>query len=298
MGFLQLVINIDSKSADRLSDIFIELGALSVSALDQYEGTKFEQPIFNEPGHEVQGLWDNTRLLVLFNDIMVEQIAADAAEILGHEFDYTIERVDDQDWVRLTQSQFDPIRINNKLYIVPSWHESPNQKATTITLDPGLAFGTGSHPTTFMCLDWISRNIQTSTQYILDYGCGSGILAIAAKKFGAANVYGVDIDEQAIESSMANAKINEVDIKFGLPGELPPVQFEIVVANILSNPLRILAPALTKLTQDTLILSGILDSQRDELIAIYKQWFGQVIVANNMDGWILLKCTGKTYARK
>lgn len=294
MGFLQLVINIDSNSADRLSDIFMELDALSVSALDQNEGTELEQPLFNEPGHEIQALWDNSRLLILFDsNVNILQIIADAAKLLGHEFNYTIENVNDQDWVRLTQNQFDPIRINNKLYIVPSWHEPPNKAAATITLDPGLAFGTGSHPTTFMCLDWISHNIQTSTLHVLDYGCGSGILAIAAKKFGAVNVYGIDIDVQAIEASTSNAIINTVDIEFGLPTQLPNMQFEIVIANILSNPLRMLAPALAKLTQDTLVLSGILDNQSAELIKIYKQWFRQVIVARNMDGWVLLKCTKK-----
>lgn len=292
MGFLQLAINIDSKSADRLSDIFMELGALSVSALDQHEGTALEQPLFNEPGHEVQGLWDNSRLLVLFDESAdASELTAAAIGILGQKFDYEIETVDDQDWVRLTQSQFDPIRINNRLYIVPSWHISPNPDAITIILDPGLAFGTGSHPTTFMCLDWISNNIQSTAKTVLDYGCGSGILAIAAKKCGAVSVYGVDIDEQAIEASISNAVINEADIKFSQPEQLSGMKFEIVIANILSNPLRMLAPALAKITQNTLILSGILESQSTELIEIYKQWFKQVVIANNMDGWVLLECS-------
>ncbi|MCC2645757.1 MAG: ribosomal protein methyltransferase [Burkholderiales bacterium] len=164
-------------------------------------------------------------------------------------------------------------------------------EAVTITLDPGLAFGTGSHPTTFMCLDWISCNVNSVTKNVLDYGCGSGILAIAAKKFGANEVYGIDIDEQALEASKSNAAINNVDIKFGTTDYVNNKKFEFVVANILSNPLRILAPALAKLTGKKLILSGILDIQSDELTGIYKQWFDKVIVINSIDGWVLLECS-------
>jgi ribosomal protein L11 methyltransferase len=292
MGFLQLVIDIDSQAANSLSDIFMELGSLSVSVLDQHEGTKLEQALFNEPGYELENLWDKSRLLILFDsDVEIEIIVVKASNILGRKFDYKIEKVDNQDWVRLTQSQFDPIQINSQLYIVPSWHESPDKNAVTIILDPGLAFGTGSHPTTSMCLDWISNNINTSTQNVLDYGCGSGILAITAKKFGAVKVSGIDIDEQAIEASVSNAIINQVDIKFGTPEQLSTATFEIVIANILSNPLRMLAPALAKITQKTLILSGILASQSNELISIYQQHFKHVVVANSMDSWVLLQCT-------
>lgn len=291
MGFIQLVINVDSKSADRLSDIFMDLEALSATVTDQHEGTALEQPLFNEPGYEVQGLWDNSHLVVLYNsDTDIKYMVDSATEIFGQPFNYFIENIDDQDWVRLTQSQFDPIKINDKLFIVPSWHDSPSSTATTITLDPGLAFGTGSHPTTFMCLDWISHNVSASTKNVLDYGCGSGILAIAGKKFGAREVSGVDIDAQAIEASLSNSMINNVNIKFSMADGLSGSKFEVVVANILSNPLRVLAPALAKLTGNVLILSGILDSQSDELIGIYKQYFDKVIVANSVDGWVLLEC--------
>ncbi len=292
MGFIQLIIDVDSKSADKLSDIFMDLDALSATVSDQYEGTELEQPIFNEPGYEAKGLWDSSHLVVLYNNsVDIEQVVAEATKMFGKIFVYTTEHVDDQDWVRLTQSQFDPIKINDKLYIVPSWHESPSSTAKTITLDPGLAFGTGSHPTTFMCLDWISCNVNANTESVLDYGCGSGILAIAAKKFGAHEVVGVDIDTQAIEASLSNATINTVDIKFGMADIVAGRKFDVVVANILSNPLRVLAPALASLTQNKLILSGILDSQSDELIGIYKQWFDKVIVANSIDGWVLLECS-------
>lgn len=292
MGFIQLVINIDSTSADKLSDVFMELDAISATVTDQHEGTALEQPLFNEPGFEVKSLWDNSHLVVLYHEgVNLEQIINCATLLFGQKFEYTTQHLNDQDWVRLTQSQFEPIKINDKLYIVPSWHESPSACATTITLDPGLAFGTGSHPTTFMCLDWISRNVSSSTKNVLDYGCGSGILAIAAKKFGAVVVCGVDIDEQAIEASLSNAIINNVDVKFTMADRLVGNKFEVVVANILSNPLRLLAPALAGLTQGKLILSGILDSQSEELIGIYKQYFNKVVVANTVDGWVLLECS-------
>lgn len=290
MSFKQIIVNIDSHTADTLSDIFFDLNALSVSIEDQYEGTELEQPIFNEPGMEAAGLWDNSKINVLLDeDTNIEEFITSAISILGKDFTYTTESLDDQDWVRLTQSQFEPIKINENFYIVPSWHELPNKEAKSITLDPGLAFGTGSHPTTFMCLDWISKNISFNDS-VLDYGCGSGILAIAAKIHGAEEVYGVDIDEQAIEASHYNAENNNTLITFSHADKLDKDTFNIVVANILSNPLRILAPRLAKLSNQILILSGILESQSDELQTIYKQYFPQVSVINTVEGWVLLKC--------
>ena len=290
MSFKQIIINIDSKTADILSDILFNLNALSVSIEDQYEGTDLEQPIFNEPGMVVESLWDNSRINVLLDEnTNITEFISNAVAILGYEFDYQVELIDDQDWVRLTQSQFNPIQINQDFYIVPSWHEIPNKTAKSIILDPGLAFGTGSHPTTFMCLNWISTNINLKHS-VLDYGCGSGILAIAAKIHGAHKVYGVDIDEQAIESSKYNAHNNNVDIIFSHADNLTINNFDIVIANILSNPLRILAPRLAKLCRHTLILSGILDSQSEELSNIYRQYFTTVKIVNNVDGWILLRC--------
>ena len=289
MSFKQISINIDSTNADKLSDIFMELNVLSVSTEDQYEGTDAEQPIFNEPGIIVEQLWEHSKVIVLIDKTTsIENLINEAKSILGAEFEYSVENVDNQDWVRLTQSQFAPIKVNDKLYIVPSWHELPDETAIGIILDPGLAFGTGSHSTTFMCLQWISDNINAS-HTVLDYGCGSGILAIAAKKFGANKVYGVDIDPQAIEASKYNAETNHIDVTWYLPDQLPYIKTDIVVANILSNPLRILAPVLANLTQKTLILSGILDTQIDEMRDIYSQWF-EVKVANTMDGWVLLEC--------
>ena len=290
MSFKQIIINIDSKAADALSDIFFALNALSVSIEDQHEGTALEQPIFNEPGMITDELWHHSKVVVLFDHSMdISAVVATATLLLGQQFDYITEQVDDQDWVRLTQSQFKPIRVNAAFYIVPSWHELPDKAAKSMVLDPGLAFGTGSHPTTFMCLEWLALNV-TQGKTVLDYGCGSGILAISAKIHGANSVHGVDIDPQAIESSLANASNNQVEINFTTPDKLSLSKYDIVVANILSNPLRMLAPALAALTADKLILSGILQSQSAELAAIYRQWF-TVTEAKEMDGWVLLECT-------
>lgn len=289
MSFKQLIINIDSRNAEKLSDIFFELGALSVAIEDQYEGTDLEQPIFNEPGFEVEGLWENSKVVVLLaDDADVIELVGLAAEQLGQPFDYLEEQVDDQDWVRLTQSQFDPIKVSDKLYIVPSWHALPDESATGIILDPGLAFGTGSHPTTFMCLRYLDKQVNPSLE-ILDYGCGSGILAITAKKLGAKIVRGVDIDPQAIEASLSNAAINQVAVDFSLPDGFAGGQYDLVVANILSNPLRMLASALASYVKSggKIVLSGILDSQIDEMSELYSQWFNME-VAEILDGWVCL----------
>lgn len=307
MSFIQLTINIDSENADLLSDIFLDLGALSASIEDPYEGTELEQSIYTEPEMPEPKLWEQSLLLVLFDkSTNIEQTVAEAKRIYSEtkntpdaNFTYTITTLDDQDWVRLTQSQFNPIKIDSNLYIVPSWHALPDKNAIGITLDPGLAFGTGSHPTTFMCLRFISKHLNHNTKSLLDYGCGSGILAIAAKKCGVIDVSGVDIDTQAIESSISNAHNNQVEIQFGLPDEITKNfkstdcksevrTFEVVIANILSNPLKFLAPNLAALTKSTLILSGILESQTHELSQIYSQWF-DVSVADTMDGWVLLR---------
>ena len=290
MSFQQVVINVDSTEAELLSDMLFSLEALSVSIEDQYEGTELEQPIFNEPGMIVENLWNYSKISALFsNDIDIDKLMKLAITRIGRDFKYDLSTIDDQDWVRLTQSQFDPIKVNDKLYIVPSWHDIPDPNATSVILDPGLAFGTGSHSTTFMCLSWLANNI-TSNDCVLDYGCGSGILAIAASKVGAKYVVGVDIDEQAIEASLYNASNNKTHVDFYLPVEFKPIiQFDVVVANILSNPLRILAPMLATQVKlgGTIILSGILESQIDELSQIYSQWFTMKI-ANVKDGWVLL----------
>ena len=289
MSFKQIIINIDSQRAEQLSDIFFDLGALSVSIEDEYEGTELEQPIFNEPGMIVEALWEHSKVVVLFDDLADVASLVSAAEIeLNAAFSYVQENVDDQDWVRLTQSQFEAIEVTPNLYIVPSWHSIPNAEATGIILDPGLAFGTGSHPTTFMCLRWIAENITPELE-VLDYGCGSGILAITAKKVGAKLVDGVDIDAQAIESSLYNAEVNQVRVNFCLPNQFLAKQYDVVIANILSNPLRMLASALASYVKPSgqIILSGILESQIEEMCEIYAQWF-VMSTYTIQEGWACL----------
>ena len=179
MSFIQISINIDSYNADALSEIFLELGAISATIEDQYEGTELEQPIFNEPGEEADSMWQFSTLTILFEEkANINELVTTAEESIGTKLNYTISIVDDQDWVQLTQDQFTPIKITGSLYIVPSWSkiDSQIQGVNQIILDPGLAFGTGSHPTTFMCLQWLAKNVSTDKS-VLDYGCGSGILA-------------------------------------------------------------------------------------------------------------------------
>jgi len=207
---------------------------------------------------------------------------------------YEIREVADQDWVRLTQDQFDPIRVSARLWIVPSWHDIPDPTAINIILDPGLAFGTGSHPTTRLCLDWLDRHM-TSSCSVIDYGCGSGILAIAAAKLGAARVQGVDIDPQAVLSSRDNAKRNAAIARFSDVNDAPPDPADIVLANILSNPLKVLAPLLAQLTVPggTLVLSGILQPQAADVAEAYRSWFAiEPPVVD--EGWVRLSGTRLT----
>jgi ribosomal protein L11 methyltransferase len=211
-------------------------------------------------------------------------LAAGLAELPA----WTVENVDDQDWVRLTQSQFDPIPISPRLWIVPTWHDTPDSQALNIRLDPGLAFGTGSHPTTRLCLRWLDENIKGG-ESVLDYGCGSGILAIAAARLGAAEVWGVDIDPQAIQAAAYNADMNAVNARFFTPDQAPATAAQIVVANILTNPLKALAPLLANLTLPggRLVMSGILAQQAESVVQVYRAWFDFEATVTE-DGWVRL----------
>lgn len=289
MSFQQLSFALDSLVAEQLSDILFDCGALSVTIEDQHAGTSLEQPIFDEPGMETEQLWKSSRLIALFDkSIDLKQIVSSAQDNLGIQLNYTQEVIDDQDWVSLSQDQFKPIKVNERLYIVPSWHASPDLAATNIILDPGLAFGTGSHPTTFMCLQWLAEHLKPH-HTVLDYGCGSGILAISAKMLGSQHVDGVDIDPQAIEASLANCQTNAVTLDFYLPHEFKPRQYDLVIANILSNPLRILASLLSSYVKagGDIILSGILDTQTDEISQIYAPWFNMEVY-RTQEGWVCL----------
>ncbi len=255
----------------------METGALSVALEDADAGTVDETPLFGEPDHPTAELWQHSTAVALFDaQADVPALLAAAAALAGVlvPADYAIEAVADADWVRLTQSQFDPIPISSRLWIVPTWHTAPDAAAINLKLDPGLAFGTGSHPTTRLCLAWLDTHLAGG-ETLLDYGCGSGILAIAAARLGAARVDGIDIDPQAVTASRDNAALNDVEARFGLPGELPETAYDVVVANILTNPLKAMAPLLAGRvrTGGQLVLSGILVEQAEDVMAIYRDWF-------------------------
>lgn len=293
MAWLSLKIEADDKTADLLSDALMELGALSASIEDAHAETPEEQAIFGEPGDPPPGIWQRSVVNALFaEDADTIEIMQSLQKMTGLcDLAYSTEQLADQDWVRTTQSQFKPICINDNLWIVPSWHEPPDPDALNIILDPGLAFGTGSHPTTHLCLQWLAPHINNQ-QTVLDYGCGSGVLAIAAKKMGAARVIGTDIDNLAIDSSNFNAGRNQVDAEFYLPEQLPQLQAEIVVANILSSALMVLAPALASACkkQGKIALSGILEPQAALVSDVYKEWF-DMETPILMEGWALLTGT-------
>lgn len=291
MSWLALTMEADAADAEKLSEALLELGALSVDVHDACADTAAEQPIFGEPGLPSASLWAHNRLTALFPaGAMVEEILHEAAQAAGLPAlpPYQIATLADDDWVRRTQAQFDPLRISARLWIVPTWHTSPDPAAINIVLDPGLAFGTGSHPTTRLCLRWLDENIKGG-ENVLDYGCGSGILAIAAMKLGARSATGIDVDPQAIESSRANASVNRVTAEFYLPDDAPAHQADIVVANILTNPLKVLAPLLAAAVRQggRIVLSGILAEQAEEVMKIYAQWFNLDNPVTDQ-GWVRL----------
>jgi len=286
-----LALRFDAEDAEPWSDALLDEGASSVELSDPGEGTKRESAIFGEPGGAADAHWRVSRVTALFPATAdVAAALARAGARLGrvppaHETSAVAER----DWVRATQAQFAPVRIGDRLWIVPSWCAPPDPAAVNVTLDPGLAFGTGTHPTTRLCLEWLATMLPAAAT-VLDYGCGSGILAIAAAKLGAARVTGVDIDPQAVDAARANAAANGVAGEFLPADRLPPAaSFDVVVANILANPLRLLAPALAARTRagGRIVLSGILAEQAADVAAAYATWF--IIDAWKGDeGWVAL----------
>jgi ribosomal protein L11 methyltransferase len=297
MSWISLVFSVDAVHAEVLSDGLLELGALSVDMHDAAAGTMREQPLFGEPGEPAAQIWFDTEITALFSegtDIPAVMLAVTQIAQLSRQPDYRLARIEEQDWVRLTQSQFNPIQISSRLWIVPTWHQPPDASAINLILDPGLAFGTGSHPTTKLCLAWLDENLQKE-DVVLDYGCGSGILAIAALKLGAGHVSGVDIDRHAVAASRENAARNQCDpskIKFTAAHGETTTQFDVVVANILANPLMMLAPILVSATRQGghIALSGILKEQAAEVVTAYEQWFNMQISAEE-EGWNLLTGT-------
>ncbi|MFZ2852634.1 MAG: 50S ribosomal protein L11 methyltransferase [Rhodocyclaceae bacterium] len=291
MTWLSVTIETDCSHAEALADALLDAGALSACIEDADAGTPAETPQFGEPGSITTPGWERSRVVALLEagTDAGELIAACAASAgLEAAPAYTQEDVAEQNWVQLTQAQFEPIRVSERLWIVPSWHEAPDPEALVLVLDPGMAFGTGSHPTTRLCLEWLER-VVTPGASILDYGCGSGILAIAAAKLGAAEVLGVDIDPQAVTAARNNAERNAVDARFDDSARPLAGQFDIVVANILANPLKALAPAICGHVRSggRLALSGILCEQAEELIAIYAPHIA-LAVADSRDGWVCL----------
>jgi ribosomal protein L11 methyltransferase len=295
MPWLTLIADTDAEHAEALSEALLELGALSVDLLDADADTPDEQAIFGEPGEPPPGVWQHNRVSALFNDDQdVAAILREAADKVGLKNlpGHRIETLADNDWVRLTQSQFDPIPISPRLWIVPTWHTPSDPNAINIVLDPGLAFGTGSHPTTRLCLRWLDNNIRGG-ESVLDYGCGSGILAIAALKLGAARAVGVDVDSQAVVASRDNAAANQVEnAQFFMPNYAPRDSYDVVVANILTNPLRMLAPLLANAAKQGghIVLSGILEEQAQDVMDIYAQWF-DLDAPVFEDGWACLSGT-------
>lgn len=291
MSYREVRIVLPSHEAEDLSDALMANGALSSAIEDAHAGTVDEEAIFGEPGEETGQLWSQSLVLTLFaEDADIPTLLQAACNDIGIKIPaYAEGTLPEQDWVRLTQTQFEPVRISSRLWVVPSWHQAPDETAINLKLDPGLAFGTGTHPTTRLCLQWLDQRLPENAS-VLDYGCGSGILAIAAVKLGAKAAYGIDIDPQAITASQSNAKDNCVSIPFALPDNAPKnTQYDVVLANILANPLRLLGDMLAAATRSGgyIVLSGILKTQEAEIVSIYSQWFDMDEPTHD-DGWICL----------
>jgi len=290
--WISVALETDAAHAEALSDALMAAGAISVTVEDALAGTEHETPQFGEPGSPTTPLWEDSRVVALFEPatdltVRIETAAREAG--LGTLPAISMEEVAEQDWVRLTQSQFDPIRISDRLWIVPSWHVAPDPAAINLELDPGLAFGTGSHPTTRLCLEWLEANVVPGGS-LLDYGCGSGILGIAASKLGAGEVLGVDIDPAALTAAADNAARNGVTLRLAHSGEPLAETFDRVVANILTNPLMLLAPLLSSRLAPggRLALSGVLESQAGQVIAAYAPHLALRIGAVH-EGWVRLE---------
>ena len=291
MSWQSLSLQISREHVDAFGDALLDHGAISVNVDDADADTQDEQPIFGEPGADT-GLWRACRLTALFPQGQdIQKIAAAIfASLDMASLPLALATLEDEDWVKKNQEQFQPIKISDRLWIVPTWHEASDVNAINIALDPGAAFGTGSHPTTRLCLNWLEANLRADdSATILDYGSGSGILAIAAMKLGAASAFGVDIDPAAVAAAEFNAAQNGVVVKFTDAQSPISVVADILVANILANPLRVLAPLLAAHTKPggSIVLAGILDAQALELMDIYRQWF-EITVWKREEGWSCL----------
>jgi ribosomal protein L11 methyltransferase len=290
MSWQRLELVVHGEHAQALADALEEAGALATELTDADAGTPQERAVFGEPGAENEP-WPRTRVSALFNaDFAVHEALEHAmAETGARPLDPPrIETIEDTDWVTLTQRQFEPLHVGRRIWIVPTWHTPPDPSALNLVLDPGAAFGTGSHPTTRLCLEWL-EDIVTPGDEVLDYGCGSGILAIAAMKLGARRAAGVDIDPLAVEAARYNARQNGVAVEVFDAAHAPSMQSTVTVANILANPLRVLAPAIAAHTAPAgrIALSGILEDQAAGVIEAYAPW-AQLHVEARDSGWVLV----------
>jgi len=299
---VELTLLCTAASAETVSDVLVEeLDALSASVEDADAGTDAEHALFGEPGMAAVGTWNRAVVKALFTgaeaaDTAAARLLADAGIDVQVR---SIESIVDRDWVTATQAQFQPTEIAPGFWIVPSWHQPPAETKRVIRLDPGMAFGTGTHPTTRMCLRWMARRAEHRVPVwsrVLDYGCGSGILAIGAAMLGASSVDAVDIDPLAIDATRINAAANDVPVQVG-PPQAASGSYALVVANILATPLKLLAPLLCGHLERgaDLVLSGLLERQADELAAIYSPWIA-LHVSDCEDGWVLM--TGSSPMRR
>lgn len=288
---VELALICPQQRVELVSDALMELEALAVTVEDADADSEDEQALFGEPGMPPpRAGWQRSILKALFPD---QPAATEAATVLlAQDFAQDLHvqglrEVDDEDWVRITQAQFQPVPITASFWIVPSWHETPAAATVAMKLDPGLAFGTGTHPTTRMCLRWLAAHGREEGR-VLDYGCGSGILAIAAGLLGAKRIDAVDIDPAAVSATLHNAQVNGVQLNAGLP-ELARGEYALVVANILATPLKLLAPLLCAHLAPgaQLLLAGLLERQAEEIAAVYAPWL-DLRVADSEDGWVLM----------
>ena len=287
MHWQSLSFRLSRDHAEAFGDALLDQGAISVNVDDALEGTCDEKPIFGEPGADT-GLWDDCRLTALFapaiNVPIVFQGIVNGLGIAPPAFELGL--LEDEDWVQRNREQFQPIKISDRVWIVPTWHQAPRADALNIALDPGAAFGTGSHPTTRLCLQWLS-DLPLAGKTVLDYGCGSGVLAMAASALGAASVFGVDIDPQAVETARFNTEANGLHVTYAVSDRELDQQYDVVVANILAGPLTVLAPAICAHVKPggQLALAGILAPQIERIQTAYAPWITMTVTAER-DGWV------------
>lgn len=292
MAWLELEFCVPGPDVDHLSESLFSVGAISVDVTDADEGSAKEKAIFAEPGEIFELSWNANRVVALFvSDVDVTKVIKNLEEFVNVSqlSDYQVRTVEDQDWVRLTQKQFDPIQVTDRIRITPSWSDVGVPSDVEIVLDPGLAFGTGSHPTTRLCLQWLDQ-ASVSERIVVDYGCGSGILGIVAKKLGSKGVFCVDIDENALIATEYNAQRNGVDVNIQSANDEFKMSADVLVANILSAPLKVLAAAFASIVRPggRIALSGILVEQEDELCEVYQKQF-DIKPFDRLEGWVCLE---------